>query len=238
MVRAAILIALLAVTLLVAASLHSGLGFSGAAAGVSNLLLNGRSSGQALSRRLSIASIVGAAATPFQASADAFAAFAGSEGSATATETHPPSGVIDYVHLWVDKDGQTHTEDCKVKELVKKKLPGGESVQYVRNLMDTVSGLNSSNVIITQQLGPNPWHHCPQTQFVVTLSGTWFINTTDGNQRYLPTGTWLFQDNSAKHPAAEAGTRKAMHYSEAVGPCNQLVLQWDKQPVIDHVCPF
>eukprot|EP00928_Gymnodinium_smaydae_P086867 TRINITY_DN71279_c0_g1_i1.p1 TRINITY_DN71279_c0_g1~~TRINITY_DN71279_c0_g1_i1.p1 ORF type:complete len:185 (-),score=11.92 TRINITY_DN71279_c0_g1_i1:122-676(-) len=150
----------------------------------------------------------------------------------------PVEGNISYVHLWVSADGETHLADCLVQGLVSKKLPGGQSVQYVQNLFDVVPGLNSTNVIVTQQVGPNPWHHCPQTQFVVTLSGTWFVKATDGSQRHLPPGTWLFQDDTSKHPAAKNGTRRAMHYSEAEGPCNQMVLQWKKEPVIGHPCPF
>jgi len=150
----------------------------------------------------------------------------------------PIEGVIEYVHLWVSEDGETHLADCKVKDLVLKKLPGGHSIQYVRNLVDTIPGMNSTNVIITQQLGPNPWHHSPQTQFVVALSGSWYVNTTDGANRVLPSGTWLFQDNTASNPAAQNGTQKAMHYSGAVGHCNQMVLQWNKEPVVGQPCPF
>mmetsp|Transcript_85893 Transcript_85893/g.134309 ORF Transcript_85893/g.134309 Transcript_85893/m.134309 type:complete len:188 (-) Transcript_85893:143-706(-) len=165
-------------------------------------------------------------------------ALRGSGLATNAVASQPITGIINYVHVWTSADGETHLEDCEVKNLAEKKLPGGESAQYVRDLAASVSGLNQSYVIVTQQLGPNPWHHCPGTQFVVTLSGTWFVNTTDGAQRFLPPGTWLFQDDSAKHPAAEAGTRKAMHYSEAVGPCNQLVIGWNKEPVVGQPCPF
>eukprot|EP00931_Biecheleriopsis_adriatica_P010463 TRINITY_DN111531_c0_g1_i1.p2 TRINITY_DN111531_c0_g1~~TRINITY_DN111531_c0_g1_i1.p2 ORF type:complete len:183 (-),score=19.57 TRINITY_DN111531_c0_g1_i1:93-641(-) len=152
----------------------------------------------------------------------------------------PPAakGTISYIHLWEDEQGETHLKDCQVQNLAFKKLPGGATEQYVRSLSDTVDELNVTNIIVTQQLGPNSWHHCPQAQFVVTLAGAWFVNSTDGDQRFLTPGTWLWQDDSAHHPAAENGTRKAMHYSEALGPCNQMVLQFEKKPVVGHVCPF
>mmetsp|Transcript_82981 Transcript_82981/g.216258 ORF Transcript_82981/g.216258 Transcript_82981/m.216258 type:complete len:210 (+) Transcript_82981:81-710(+) len=160
-------------------------------------------------------------------------------GGAAPHPSAPAEGVIEYVHLWTSADGETHLADCKVKDLAFTKLPGGESAQYVRSLTETVSGINTTNIIVTQQVGANPWHHCPQTQFVVTLSGTWFVNTTDGDQRFLPTGSWLFQSDTPNNPAAEPGTRKAMHYSEAVGPCNQMVLQLQRPPaVVDKPCPF
>lgn len=150
----------------------------------------------------------------------------------------PAEGVISYVHLWVDADGETHLEDCEVKNLTLKNLPGGESPQYVRSLTETVANLGATNTIVTQMIGPNPWHHCPQPQFVVVLAGSWYVNTTDGDQRHLPMGSWLWQDDSAKHPAAMEGTHRAMHFSEADAPCSQMILQLKKKPRIGHVCPF
>jgi len=159
-------------------------------------------------------------------------------GSIRSKRPAPPArGTIDYVHLWVSEDGETHLADCKMKAHAVK-TPSGESERYVGSLTDTVSGLGATNVSFTQQSGPEAWHHSPQAQFVVTLAGTWFVNTTDGDQRYLHPGSWLFQDNSERHPAAMLGTRRAMHYSEAVGPCNQMVVRWKRAPVVGHRCPF
>mmetsp|Transcript_137045 Transcript_137045/g.382126 ORF Transcript_137045/g.382126 Transcript_137045/m.382126 type:complete len:209 (-) Transcript_137045:94-720(-) len=196
-----------------------------------NRCCNGQCAGKAALLALLLASAVARCATEGLAKT-------GGDLEAACAEAPAGPGIIGYVHLWVDADGETHLKDCIVKDLVLQKLPGGRADQYVRNLADTIPGLHETGVIVTQLLGPNPWHHCPSTQFVLTMSGTWYVNTTDGDQRYLPAGTWLFQDDTADHPAAQPGTRKAMHYSEAVGPCNQMVLQWDRAPVVGKPCPF
>ena len=56
----------------------------------------------------------------------------------------------------------------------KKPLPGGKSAQYVRNITGQIE---PSGIIFTQQVGSNPWHQCPTSQFVVTLAGAWYINS-------------------------------------------------------------
>lgn len=75
--------------------------------------------------------------------------------------------------------------------------------------------------------GDNPWHHCPSPQIVVCLSGGWFVKTTDGITTTMSPGDVLFQDNTPTHPAAEAGTRRAQHYSGTAksATCDQLIVQ-------------
>ena len=105
------------------------------------------------------------------------------------------------------------------------------TAQYVRDLTGI---MGPSNLIVTQQLGPNPWHFCSKTQFVVTLAGSWFVNTTDGGHVVMNPGDVLFQDDSAENPA------KGKHFSGSIGgPCNQLVLQVKKAPVVgDFTCDW
>ena len=84
-------------------------------------------------------------------------------------------GVIKFTRLYVANDGLTHLQDCSVQNLIKKNLPGGKTAQYVRNI---TSDIAPTGIIMTQQIGDNPWHQCPTSQFVVTLDGTWYINST------------------------------------------------------------
>ena len=59
--------------------------------------------------------------------------------------------------------------------------------------------------MVTQQVGENPWHFCPSPQFVVTLEGSWYIRTSDGETTTFRPGDVLYQDNSAEHPLARRG---------------------------------
>ena len=62
-----------------------------------------------------------------------------------------------------------------------------------------------TGLVVTQQVGENPWHFCPSPQFVVTLEGSWYIRTSDGETTTFRPGDVLYQDNSAEHPLARRG---------------------------------
>lgn len=144
----------------------------------------------------------------------------------------PPPGVIRYRQLWVSDDGVTHLAERRFGglETMDFTSTGGDAaMQYVRAFSSTDDFL-LTGLVITQQVGENPWHHCPSPQFVVTLDGSWYIRTSDGEVTTFSKGDVLYQDNSAAHPLAARGPsggapRGAQHWSGAQGgPCNQLVL--------------
>ena len=101
--------------------------------------------------------------------------------------------------------------------------------QYVRAFSNS-DDFALTGLVVTQQVGENPWHYCPSPQFVVTLEGSWYIRTSDGKTTTFKPGDVLYQDNSAEHPLAKLGASGqapsgAQHWSGANGgPCNQLVL--------------
>ena len=100
-----------------------------------------------------------------------------------------------------------------------KPLPGGNTAQYVRDLAGTVP---PSDLVFTQQTGNNPWHQCPTSQFVITLAGQWFVNTTDGDSVIMGPGDVLYQDD---FKGRVVGGTQPNHFSGSVnGPCNQLVI--------------
>jgi len=50
-----------------------------------------------------------------------------------------------------------------------------------------------TGLVVTQQVGENPWHFCPSPQFVVTLEGSWYIRTSDGKTTTFRPGDVLYQ---------------------------------------------
>ena len=134
--------------------------------------------------------------------------------------------MLEYTHMYVGSDGLTHLKrSCKFGSLVKKGYAG--TPQYVRSF---ASDFQVKDMVVTQQFAENPWHYCPSPQFVITTQGRWYIETGDGDRIEFSAGDVLYQDNTAEHPMATAGTQRAMHYSGAIGRCNQLVIQVDRKP--------
>mmetsp|Transcript_35252 Transcript_35252/g.77566 ORF Transcript_35252/g.77566 Transcript_35252/m.77566 type:complete len:205 (+) Transcript_35252:3-617(+) len=169
-----------------------------------------------------------------------FALMMAGAGTEATTAAAPRSnkvleGIIRYHHLWVDDHGETHVKrDCPFGPLEKKGY-ASDSQQYVKSF---ASDFKMADMIVTQQFGENPWHHCPAPQFVTTIAGSWYIKTTDGDVLIMKPGDVLFQDNIKSHPRAEGGTRKAMHFSGVHGdePCNQLIVQVDVEPQVGEPC--
>ena len=133
----------------------------------------------------------------------------------------PEPGVIEFTRLWVSSaDGHTHLQHCTIHNLTKHALPGGSTAQYVRDLLGEVQ---PTDLIFTQMLGDNPWHQCPTSQFVIPMSGSWRVNTTDGDSIVMGPGHVFYQDDY--RGLATAGGVKPAHFSTSVGgPCNQLVI--------------
>ena len=50
-----------------------------------------------------------------------------------------------------------------------------------------------TGLVVTQQVGENPWHFCPSPQFVVTLEGSWYIRTSDGKTTTFKPGDILYK---------------------------------------------
>lgn len=147
----------------------------------------------------------------------------------------PFEGMIHYHHMYVGEDGLTHmAKNCRFGSLEKKGFAG--TPQYVRAFC--AHDFSVKQFVVTQQFGKNPWHYCPCPQFVITLAGSWYIITGDGETHVMGPGSVLFQDNHKGHPLAiidgEEGmspedpkTKQAKHYSGCCpgGPCNQMVIQ-------------
>lgn len=155
-------------------------------------------------------------------------AAASGEGGSSAPED------FRYTHLWASADGETHLQSCTAKDFESKGYSG--SPQWVLGLGKRFT---PTSLTLTQ-VDPgwdNPWHPCPAPQFVVTLSGSWFLRTSDGSEVRFKAGDVLWQDNTKDCPSA----KPAQHCSGTVGdePCRQLLVQvggWT--PEVDKPGPF
>ena len=131
--------------------------------------------------------------------------------TASALSTAPAAkGAIRYRQLWVGADGVTHIDEQQCGKLETKDFTstgGDAALQYVRAFSDS-DDFALTGLVVTQQVGENPWHFCPSPQFVVTLEGSWYIRTSDGKTTTFKPGDVLYQDNSAEHPLVRRGVLK------------------------------
>jgi len=82
-----------------------------------------------------------------------------------------PKKDVKYYHIWASRDGETHFAKCTMLGFnlsVYASLP-----QYLRS---DFGGEPSKMVITELPVGMvQPLHSPPQVQFVVTLSGSWYV---------------------------------------------------------------
>ena len=75
---------------------------------------------------------------------------------------------MQYVHLWVDSEGETHIKDAEMKGFELKKYAADP--QFVKDDIET-----PTKVVFTE-LSPGieqDFHPCPEVQFVACLAGAW-----------------------------------------------------------------
>ena len=133
-------------------------------------------------------------------------------GSPQADSKSGPRPTVPYWHLWTDEQGVSHQRQCTLSQFELKGV--GDADPQWNNKQDT----NSSTVVFTvQPVGwVGDWHENPAPQWIVVLSGRWWIESMDGtgssrgrvNSRSAKTRT------ARRIPAAGKGTspgRSAMN---------------------------
>ena len=92
----------------------------------------------------------------------------GLTASALSSSAPAAKGAIRYRQLWVSADGITHIDEHECGKLETKDFTstgGDAALQYVRAFSDS-DDFALTGLVVTQQVGENPWHFCPSPQFV------------------------------------------------------------------------
>ncbi len=95
-----------------------------------------------------------------------------------ATDSAGPRPQISYWHLWTDDHGISHQTRCQLTEFVLKGV--GAAAPQWNNRHDR----SESTVVFTvQPVGwVGEWHENPAPQWIVVLSGRWWIESMDGTR--------------------------------------------------------
>ncbi len=85
---------------------------------------------------------------------------------------------IEYWHLWTDRDGVTHQTQCALAEFELARV-GGAAQQW----NDRQQRSEATVVFTVQPVGwVGEWHENPAPQWIVVLSGRWWIESMDGTR--------------------------------------------------------
>jgi hypothetical protein len=124
---------------------------------------------------------------------------------------------VSYWHVSVDREGVSHQEKRTVSGFTHRVVSEGAAAIWVREL----EGQPSRAVLAVLPVGlVGAWHENPEPQWIVPLSGRWFVETMDGTRVEMGPGELSF--------GGDQGTRtvdgRHGHRSGAVGSMPAVLL--------------
>ena len=120
-----------------------------------------------------------------------------------------PKPSIPYWHLWTDDAGISHQAQCHLTEFELKGV-GNAAAQW-NNKHDRT---DATVVVTVQPVGwVGTWHENPAPQWIVVLSGRWWIESMDGTRIEQGAGEFSFGEDQG---CTEQDGRKG-HRSGTVG---------------------
>ena len=126
-----------------------------------------------------------------------------------------------YWHVWTGDDGTTRQTRCRLSAFHRQSMGGGAAPQWNDHLATGAATV----LIATLPVGwIGEWHGNPKPQWIVPLSGRWFVETTDGTRVEMGPGEISFGGDQHARPDAAGHSG---HRSGTVGdaPAVLMVVQ-------------
>jgi hypothetical protein len=139
---------------------------------------------------------------------------------------------IPYWHLWTDAKGISHQTRCFLTEFELKSISRPAQPQW----LGQETRLEVTMMMTVLPAGwAGEWHENPKPQWIVPLSGCWFVESMDGQRVEMGPGEISF---GADQNAQEIGGRRG-HHSGVVGdePAVLLLIQFENASS-GPPCPF
>jgi hypothetical protein len=141
--------------------------------------------------------------------------------------------VVHYWHLWTDAQGVSHQRQCAMTEFELKSMQAPAEPQW-----QGIKTCGPMTVLVTvQPVGwVGSWHENPKPQWIVPLSGRWFVESMDGTRIEMGAGEISF--GADQHCREQAGRRG--HLSGTLGdvPAVLMVIQFDDANAPASPCAF
>ena len=117
--------------------------------------------------------------------------------------THHPS--VLYWHLWTDANGISHQQSRAMTHFELKSIQPGATPQWQS---DRMHGAMSVLVTVLPVGWAGAWHENPKPQWIIPLSGRWFVESMDGTRAEMGTGEISFgADQNCRDVQGKRGHR-------------------------------
>lgn len=143
----------------------------------------------------------------------------------------PPQ--VSYWHLWTDDRGVSRQSRCAITEFELKSISAPAGPQWLgrRTKADATMMVT---VLPAGWIGT--WHENPKPQWIIPLSGRWFVESMDGQRVEMGPGEISFgADQNTKETKGRKG-----HLSGTVGDEQAvlMLMQFETPPDTAAPCPF
>jgi hypothetical protein len=120
---------------------------------------------------------------------------------------------IKYWNIWADNQGKTHMTKCVLR--------GFKLAAFAPPAAPYLYGIAPEDIkSVVFSIAPvgwyGDWHHAPGPQWVVTLSGQWKVQTTDGSTLVQGPGEFQFNSDQGAFSASPGG--HVGHTARQIGP--------------------
>lgn len=126
-----------------------------------------------------------------------------------------------YWHVWTDDDGVSHQTRTKLTSFRKESMGGDADQQWNNHLQAS----NSKVIFAKLPVGyVGAWHENPKPQWIVPLSGKWYVEIMDGQRVEMGHGDVSFGGDQNTKPNEKGYTG---HFSGTVGdePAMLMIVQ-------------
>ena len=148
--------------------------------------------------------------------------------------TPPTPPKVPYWHVWTDDQGVSHQTRGELSAFELKSIEPPAAPQWQNHQ----PGEGAAIVVTVQPVGwVGEWHENPKPQWIIPLSGRWFVETMDGHRVEMGPGEVSFGEDQNTKP--DASGHKG-HLSGTVGnePCVTMIIQMKDAPTLNQPARF
>lgn len=158
----------------------------------------------------------------FASSANGTVCAVRSSSPATTVRDGKPQPPVKFATIWADDKGATHVSYCRFEGMEFKSYAPPAAPQWVGPSADEIDSIAYAALPVGYV---GSWHHAPGPQWVITLSGKWSVETTDGSVLVQGPGEMQFNADSSSRPRPDDD--RVGHISRTVGnePNVQLIIK-------------
>lgn len=143
------------------------------------------------------------------------------------------SVVMSYLSMWTKPDGLSGIGEAKLRGFVQGSVGGKASPLWMREMPGVVEKVLFNYMEVGWE---GEWHESPKPQWIVPLSGRWFIETQDGTRIEMGPGDVHWgQDLGTNAVDGNVGHRSGQLGSV---PCIQLMVQFQQPHNAGEFEPF